>query len=292
MLIRVFVVALFLGFVSSAQAAPPARHRLVHQGLVGARLNPLGATARWDVGYRYKLYDSDSILLNDAWAGASVVPMLTPSFGRIGVAAFAEPLTVLRLEVAYDRIRYFAVMDELQSFPDANADYSPDTRAARGRSVLNYGAGGSQLSMGGRLQAKLGAFAARNALRFTFMDMQLAEGDTTFYDSVLDILAPGHGWVFTNDADLLWLRDEHLVVGVRYSSVGALHPDAGGWSATHRAGPLVAYTFENRPGARFTQPTLLLLVNWWISHPYRSGQAVSPLVPYVSAGFAFSGDLL
>lgn len=34
-----------------------------------------------------------------------------------------------------------------------------------------------------------------------------------------------------------------------------------------------------------------MIVNWWLEHPYRTGQEVSQAVPYIVLGFAFNGDI-
>ena len=45
------------------------------------------------------------------------------------------------------------------------------------------------------------------------------------------------------------------------------------------------------PGVFFNNPTAILIVNWWLEHPYRTGQEVSQAVPYIVLGFAFNGDI-
>ena len=79
----------------------------------------------------------------------------------------------------------------------------------------------------------------------------------------------------------------------RWPEHGALHGSGGpGDLATHRVGPLVAYTFHNRPsGARFDEPTLLLLVQWHAQHPYRAGQERNAGIPLIALAFQFQGDL-
>jgi hypothetical protein len=69
-----------------------------------------------------------------------------------------------------------------------------------------------------------------------------------------------------------------------------------------RLGPFFAYTFFKKNYARFDQPTLIVIANWYLDHRYRQGQADSAIVPgvfvpsrgvpYVILGFGFTSDLL
>jgi hypothetical protein len=60
----------------------------------------------------------------------------------------------------------------------------------------------------------------------------------------------------------------------------------------HRLGPLVAHTFERRPGTRFDAPTLILLAQWHLVHRYRTGRDVDIGLPYLALVFQFTGGLL
>jgi len=105
----------------------------------------------------------------------------------------------------------------------------------------------------------------------------------------------------SNDADLLYQAfDSRLTLGLRYTDGQAFYlpehfapgddpKNAPG--SIHRAGPLVAWTFKKPDGASF-EPTLLLVMNWWLKSPYRTGQDVSRGVPYIVAALNVTGDLL
>ena len=43
---------------------------------------------------------------------------------------------------------------------------------------------------------------------------------------------------------------------------------------------------------RFNRPTLILIVNWYVSHRWRTGQDVNQGFPYLVLGFAFTSDLI
>jgi hypothetical protein len=61
---------------------------------------------------------------------------------------------------------------------------------------------------------------------------------------------------------------------------------------THRIGPAVLHTFYDKPERRFNRPTLIVLIQWWARHRWRTGVDVHPAVPYLVVGFLFEGDLL
>jgi len=115
-------------------------------------------------------------------------------------------------------------------------------------------------------------------------------------------LVPNKGWIVNNDTDLLWVTDFGLAAGARYTVTAAFYDarhyapgeaDQGLNPTMHRLGPLVAYTFYHDPaGTKINDPTVLLLVNWWLSHRYRTGRENPTALPYIAVGFLFRGDLL
>jgi hypothetical protein len=109
--------------------------------------------------------------------------------------------------------------------------------------------------------------------------------------------------------DLLYRSRFGLTAGVRYSIVHPLYTrgdyrdneEAVSDNGHQRIGPLVAFTFFDRGFTRFNKPTLLLIVNWYVDHRYRTGQgetstlgafSTSPGVPYLVLGFSFQSDLI
>jgi hypothetical protein len=98
-----------------------------------------------------------------------------------------------------------------------------------------------------------------------------------------------------NDLDVLYEAPlAGLYAGLRYSAGLPIYgPDNGSADrSTHRLGPLIAYRFFDRDGALFNQPTLAVVINWYLKHPYRAGQLQSAALPYAAIGFQTSGDFL
>ncbi len=229
---------------------------------------------------------------------------LSPAFGRVGLYAEVQPLTLLRLWASYELVGYFGSFNNLASFPSASADITERNLRERGAAgTPAYNTFGGEFRAGANAQVKLGPFALRDTLRFTHSSFTVRSGDRVFYDPVTDILAPNDGWVVTNDVDLLGLVEEiRFAVGARWSYAHSFF-DQGHYNATeltgplpdndiHRVGLLASYTFEDNGGARFDRPTLSLLVQWHLLHRTRTGQEIDTAIPYTGIAFQFFGDLL
>ena len=122
------------------------------------------------------------------------------------------------------------------------------------------------------------------------MDVDLKNG-THFYDQLSDRLVLDGGWIVLNDADLLYVSGP-LRLGARHTFTDGLEGGTDdGDLAQHRVGPLFAWQFNDKdPGARYNQPTLFVLTQWWAQHPYRAGNEQPQELPLIAVGFAFNGD--
>jgi hypothetical protein len=268
-----------------------ARHRLRYASLLAVQYNPLGLQGELQVGYRYRLFDRPSLLLGDSYAGAFASTRINPAFTRIGAGLELQPVAVLALRAIYEHRLYYGAFGMLQSFESPAAVYDEETLKARADGGANYPGHGHELTLQAVLRAKLGPIAFLDDLSLIYFKMNLRTGDRVFYDNLLDALIPGDGFVLVNNGHLLYLHGS-LVVGVRYTLVHALYPRdwlPGGDNPNtpnHRIGPMAAYVFRDwSPRAR--QPTLILIVNWWINNRYRSPSAN----PYGVLAFQLSGDL-
>lgn len=273
----------------------PPQHRLFYKNLTVLRVNPLGLQNAFELGYRYRLFDSDSILLKDSFVGVAFQPTLTPAFARVGVAAQVQPLAVLFVEAKWQWIGWFGSFNHLQSFASPSADYSDTAIDDRGGKDLNYSTTGWELQLTAELRAKVGPVVIRDRITAMHTSMALKGGDRYYYEPLYDLLPADGGWMLTNDADVLvFLLEERLVVGARYSLGHTFYDDGvdNRNSPTHRVGPLVAYRFADEPGAKFDRPTALVMVQWYAKHRFRAGLDVNQAIPYVVVGFAFQGDLL
>lgn len=267
------------------------QHRVFYRSVTGLGSNPEGLGNKLDVGYRYRLFDSDSILTRDSFAGLGLSSMITPTFAQVGVSAQVQPLAVLFLEARWKHTSWFGNLGHVQTYSDAEADFSDDAVAAQGDTDESFATTSWEADLIAELRAKIGPVVLRN--RTVFMRTELAPpkrpDDTLYYDPIYDLLMPTSGWSSTNSADILWmLRDDRLILGVRHTSKNSYRDDSGSDVPHNRVGPVMAYRFSSQPGARFDAPTVLAMVQWHTKHRYRAGQ----VLPYVLIAFAFQGDLL
>ena len=277
-----------------------AQHRVVYDNLLAVRLNPLGLEDRINLSYRYRMYDDPGILWRSAYVGVAFTPTLNPAVARVGGTVEIKPLAVLLLSVGYYFVGWFGSFQYLQSHDSPHAAHS-DTDLDEGQEAgSNYAATGSELQLRAKVMAKVGSFAVVNDLNLYRSQLKLKDNHTLFYNARIDAMVPNWGWALTNDTDLAYITRFGLVVGLRTSIVHAFYDEdqyKAGQSKDNpngpsvRLGPLAAYVFYDRPGSRFNKPTLLLIVNWYLKHRYRTGEDVSQGVPYVVLGFKFSGDL-
>lgn len=267
------------------------QHRIFYRSVTGLAYNPEGLGNTLDVGYRYRLFDSDSILLRDSFTGVGLFSMITPTFGQLGVSAQVQPLAVLFLEARWKHTSWFGSRGHVQTYSDANADFSDDAIAAQADTEQSFATTSWEANLIAELRAKIGPMVLRNRTIFmrTEMTPPIRPDDTLYYDPIHDLLMPTSGWSSTNSADLLWmLHDDRLILGVRHTTKTAYLDDSTSDIPNHRVGPVVVYRFSSQPGARFDAPTALAMVQWHTHHRYRAGQ----LLPYVVVAFAFQGDLL
>ena len=100
------------------------RHRIHYLNFTVLRLNPQGLQNQFDLGYRYKLFDSDSILFKTSHAGAGLATMISPGLAKVGAFAEVEPVAVLKLTGKWEWVQYFGTFGHMRTLPDVDGDYS------------------------------------------------------------------------------------------------------------------------------------------------------------------------
>lgn len=295
-----------------AEAPLVARHRLVYSNLLVLRVNPLGLEDRLMIGYNYRLYKKTGKLFRDAYIGVAFTPTVSPSIARIGGQIDIAPLTILRLRAGYYLVNWYGSQKfKAHGFHSPYDDYGPDALAERAdmKQAIPFLNGG-QAELGVLFQIKAGPIALRDELTAYHNNIRMPTDSTgkqydVFYDLRHDILAPAKGWFLANDTDLLYVSKFGLNAGLRNSLVHAFYPagvyEPGDDASVNpntpmdRLGPLLTYTFFDRPHKRFNKPTLLFAAQWWLKHRFRGQGAAGDVnqgIPMVLLGFAFSGDLV
>lgn len=278
------------------------KHRISYMSTLVLRVNPLGLEERLSFMYHRRLFARTGKLFADNFIGLGLTPTFSPSITRLGATLQLVPLAILSLRAGYYFIGYYGSHGfKAHPFSSPNADYGPEVIGARADAKQGLTTYGGQAELAALFQLKFGPVALRNEATFFHYNVRLPAGSDVFYDLRTDMLAPGRGWLLSNESDLLYINTKiRLTAGVRATYVHAFYPDAlfepgemGARNANDsaRLGPLIAYTFRDRPERRFMKPTLFLLAQWWVKHRFRTGQDVSQALPMLVLGFSFTGDL-
>ena len=296
----------------------PWRHALVYESVLYGRLNPLGLEERFWIGYQARLYRREGKLYDGSRIAVFGSAILSPAMTRLGGTIEVTPLSILRVRATYGFLQYFSTFEYLQSFSSPHDDFS-DQALDEGRNAgENYAGSGGQLELAVRLQFKAWRIALRSETTGLYSHMDLRDQDATFFSPNFDVLMPDDGWVLLNDSDLLYVhefeRKGTLIAGVRNTLTKSFYPrDAYAAEdepvdpigVMDRLGPLLAYTIYDRPERRFDKPTVILLSQWHILHPWRAGRVEvtddsgvtrtrgsSAAIPTFVLGFAFAGELV
>ncbi len=299
--------ALAFSFVSPAQAQvlPQPDRELAYQNLLAVRVNPLGLVDLAELSFRLRLYRSESDALTQNFVGLGIAPGVSPAWGRIGVLAEVQPLTLLKLWASFELIGYYGSFELMASFPSASDEFSDSAIEDRAGdpATESYATTGRQLNLGATLQAKAGPVAVRALFRAFRASFDLREGDRVFYDQLFDVLVPNDGWTLVNDVDLLWVSSFGLNAGLRWSLAEPLYDEnrhyargedanAAPSNSIHRLGLLAAYTLSSTPGGRLDTANAVLIAQWPLLHRWRTGADVSGALPYIALALQLRGNLL
>ena len=218
---------------------------------------------------------------------------LSPAYARLGGRLEVQPLAIVRLHAQYQYVQTFGLFQSAASFEEPTADYSDEELKDRDK---DYVTGGGLLEIGALLQAKVGPIAIRNNTVSQRFNMVLRADDWYLYDRTLDTLMENGGWSLTNETDLLYVTNFGLTAGLRYTHTNAFYTsaDKDPEKLPHdRVGPAVLYRFgEKKPGAMYQPPMVFLLAQWWLRHPYRTGQKSAQGLPLTAVGIIQEGDFL
>lgn len=272
---------------------PPPKNRLWYSNASFLRVNPLGLINVHRLGWRHRLSTKDSILFQDTYVFVGGGAIVTPAWARIGGYAEVQPLAILRAFTEISAVGYYGTFDQILTWDDQDAAFDDASIAERGDAGEASGKLGYTMTFGGTLRAKVGPIAVRTTAQVSSINLDLDADNLYFYDQYWDRLAPDGGWMVLNDFDILFVKDK-LRLGARHTFSDTLDGNGGdttGAMAQHRVGPLFAWQFKDKkPGTKFNQPTVFVIAQWWLQHPYRTGEKQPQALPLIAAGFAFNGD--
>jgi len=266
-------------------------HRITYESLTGIRANPIGVEEQFNLSYKLRLYSADSLALRENYFAVGISPTLSPAVSRFGGHVEIRPLTILSLSAGVYQVGYLGSFGTLASFPSAKSNYSDTALAAIKDKGDNHPTHGFEVVGRALGLAKVGPIALRTDTLLYYTNLTLPTGDEDYYYPRIDLLMPNGGLAITTDLDIAWLSDFGLVLGGRYSVTDAFIDDAYDAGPEMRLGPVAAYTFFDHPGASFNKPTVVAMLQWWLAHPYRTGEDVSQGIPYGAIAFRFEGEL-
>ncbi|MDF2693192.1 MAG: hypothetical protein K0S65_1575 [Labilithrix sp.] len=293
--------ALVLSATAARADEPVPASSLRYTNTLGAQMNPraLGDDVR--IRYRHRLYAGEGTLFEQNFVGAFGGVALGAGVLRPIVGLELQPLSALTLGVSYNPMLYLGAFGLAQSYPSPKSDYGSGAIAAPAD-----GPGGSyalfvhQVTLHGSLQGKAGALVFRNAVRATYFHADPHEGDRVLYDPSFDVAVYRRGWALQNDSDAGIVFNKHLVAGLRHTLVVTWYPSgafaSGEPTETHdsptsRVGPFASYTFFERRGGTVDSASLSSVVQWYVAHRYRTGEASPAALPLAGLAFTVSGDL-
>jgi len=280
---------------------PAPRHRLMYSNALALRINPLGLEDRFSLMYRRRLSARTGKLWDDTYFGIGITPSVSPTIARIGPTVQLVPLAILQFRASYYFITYYGSHKfKAHDFDSPKDEFGPDTIKGRADAKQGINTIGGQAELSGLFQVKFGPIALRDEVIVYNNNIRLPGTSDVFFDFRHDLLVPGKGWFLSNDADLLYMNTKiRLNAGVRATYYHVFYPrdvyETGdridNSNTTARVGPVISYSFKDRPEKRFTKPTLFLVAQWWVKHRYRTGQEVSQAMPLMVLGFSFMGEL-
>ena len=277
--------------LAPALALADAEHGgLELSSLTVVRTNSFGVGQDLRLGYRVDLAKPGSTFLRPY-----VQLAVNPANVQTGVGLTFQPFRGLSLSMAYAPRFNFAGKYGFQSFDSPTDDYRDQVLADRADAGLTYTAWQHRFLVELDVGIPLGPLVLHDVARVVKNAVTLRNGDTVYYDFVLDTLVAAHGWTLENQTELLWIPDGHWVLGLRNTLVLAWYPDSAYRpgepkdnpnSPMLKLGPVLAYCFD-RKGHGFDQPTLFVEAGWWLRHRYRTGEDVNRAIPTVLAGLTF-----
>jgi hypothetical protein len=276
----------------------------VYRVTAAGRTNPIGLGIGTRLALRRQLYHSDAVALRDNAAAGAVTAVVTPAFTRVGAAAEVSPASFATLFATWERYDFFGTVGMAQSFPSAASNSGPAELARRaalppGSSESPYALKGQQVTVGATLGVQVGHWLVRDQARLFWNQADLRGGDRVFWDPSVDLIVGNGGWAVADDLDVAW-TDGRLTAGLTFNVLKSLlrssdylpgerSSPVDAWRA--RLGPSVNYTWSEPVGSRFV-PSAFAQVQWWLVHPYRTGQEAPALVPWIYLGVSAAGDLL
>ena len=248
-------------------AAGPARADLRHVSNIGARNDRPGIGVFSDTGWRTRLFDSPSRLLQDTYLDVGITTQLSPATLHPGVYIETVPIAILKLRASVQRLQYFGYFGSLHTYPDG--DWAPERLAEAGREHSGDRAGGYLYDARANLRAKAWRIVVSVEGQLSHFDL---EADAPVHEPVSDMLVGPHDELWQSRSMVGFTaigevqKPGSLMVGYLHQHLHAFDTDV-----TRHLPGLVA--LMKPPAAWWSagDPTIALLLGMYADDPYREG---------------------
>jgi hypothetical protein len=295
---KVFIsIFLFIAIFLPIDSLADQDHDFKYISQTAGRMNPFGLAALLHFQYSYRLYDSKEALLDGAQVGMTQTSYISPASAEVGFRFNLQPLSIFRFSIGYQFARFLGAFDTVQSFSDASIDY----RESVLDSIEDYTSYGHMVYSEMVFQMRVKKVGFRNTINLTYYDLELHPGDSVMYSASLDMLVPNFGFSLSNNTECLYASESGLSMGLNLSIAHAWYTSdhlLPGVTADEvftpiiRGGPIFVFRWFEDQTYGFGKPIILVIINWWVRHPYRMGVDVNPWLPYILVGLQFEGSLL
>lgn len=257
--------------------------------------NLLGLRVLGDVGYRWRLYASQSKILRQNFVLLGATAALTPAWMEGGAFVTVQPLTILTLKAMY-RFRFqipaffsggaftdinevnnlFAKVDGHQSGEQVLRDQIAKVEKDNNGRVLPTS---HIASIDAVLRFQLKGITALAFVRYEKWFNNFDDKYKVFYEGGLDIIMNKTDDVLTVNG-LLGYQWNHLLFVVLTAYVRTFQANEEIW----RLGPAVRWTLAPNWGP-FKKPNILFVANWYLKHRWRAAALDGvPLIAVVFGG--------
>ena len=287
-MIAMICVVMGLGALSSTAHAQIQRNeiskyesakQLLPEGLrvkvdVRVRPVPIGLSVVNNTGYRFRLSDSDSLLLKNTYIETGFAGTLSPAFMWAGAYVEALPVAVLKLRAELQYMRSFGTLGFWFTPGDGEVDSSgqPDWTLDRiGESQDNDGGvsgNGLLITAIATPQIKIKRFVLFSDIQYMHIESSLGRPFyEPYYDLLLNsredvlILKPTAGWIFGQNPS-----EAFLLVAARWEKTWTRISDV------QRDLPSLLFIWSPpKDWISWGRPRLAGQLGYWANHPNRTG---------------------
>lgn len=285
-LFAIFCATFLLATQATAKVAPP--RQVDWSAAVGGRIAPLGLLVASTYGYRWRLFNKDSLLLKDSHVALLGRADLTPTYAFLGARLQFEPLAVLRLWVDYQIGGFFGTLDNVQVFGEDFLERSAESQFKRMQKATSRALLSQRITLSARLQAKYKWVAARYVVSARRHFMRVEPDEMVWFNANLDLLSPTRGWTLNQDIDLLFEVSKDRFLAARYTQTAGYFGDEHAPSMLRRLGPAGVWVRKTQKRSH----TFLLMLQWNLSHAFRNGEIQPVAMPMILAGWILSGHFV